>query len=67
MTTPTFPLSHPTKNCTDHSDETYAAEWLDRRYPFVSSLRSGDVCVACLDALEADEFVELVEVAEYPN
>lgn len=46
-----------------HNNKEIRVEWIDRRLPFLRSLREDAFCLSCADELEADEFVEITNVS----
>jgi|GEM_PF-6439032 hypothetical protein len=50
--------------CPHNQAKAYELEWIDRRLPFLRSLKSDLFCQACADDLESDEFVEIVAIRE---
>jgi hypothetical protein len=46
--------------CPHNNTKEFEVEWVDRRLPFLKSLKSDLFCGECADALESDEFVEIV-------
>ena len=50
--------------CPHNNDRRYEVEWIDRRLPFLRSLKSDLFCSDCADALEGEEFLEIVACRE---
>jgi hypothetical protein len=48
-------------DCTHTGVARYRAEWIDRRRPFFDSFREAPMCESCIDDLESNEFVELLD------
>lgn len=42
-----------------HNNKEVRVEWIDRRLPFLRSLKDDVFCLSCADELESDEFVEI--------